>query len=73
MASQELNNAILSAITFSKRKIFCYTNLTLEKIMTHFQKSMNTFEDGTYAPVMPARCIKSDKKQSFLTPKQKIV
>ena len=73
MASQELNNAIFSAITFSKRKIFCYTNLTLEKIMTHFQKSMNTFEDGTYAPVMPTRCIKSDTKQSFLTPKQKIV
>jgi len=32
---------------------------------------MNTLEDGTFAPVMPARCKKGEKKLFFFTPKQK--
>lgn len=74
MASQELNNAIFSVFTFSKGIepffLFVLPNWKLEKI-NHFQKSMNTFEDGTLAPVMPARCKRVTKNLIFFTPEQK--
>jgi len=53
-------------LPFQKERIslffFVLPNWKLEKIKTLFQKSMNTFEDGTLAPVMPARCKKGDEK-----------
>jgi len=45
--------------------LFVLPNWKLEKIKTLIQKSMNTLEDGTFAPVMPARCKKGEKKLFF--------
>jgi len=51
----------------NSRFLFVLPNWKLEKIKTLFQKSMNTFEDGTLGPCDAGTGKKGDKKNLFFS------